>query len=428
MVTATPVQVDPSAHSSGLRGTALCSEGPYQTAGGALYIVLQTQDGSGLLVVFKSVDNGLTFVQKDIANSLATAGAQFYCQFDGSVIRIAYESAALTIRWAKFDTATDTFTDAIFPNINPARLTAGNAFNFVLRSDASVLCLMQTAAGNVGFRVNVAGVWSAFTALANTALHSYTPEQCLLDPATQISHIVYGDLTGGVNTWTYIQVDSTNTPNIAAVIAVATASDLFNLGQINAGTLYLPLSRGAGNSKASIISGTPLAAPVWTVTDLDVQLTNNITSVGFTVQNAVPTVLWAFENNAGTINGIRKSILVGGVWQPLSSYYDVITNPPNAVPLNQQFVSEVVPFVLANGNLVTAATMLDLTFAFAAFFMSEPGAVVPVVGPGTIRLVSPLPVHLPDPRIHCAGSFQKRCVTADGRNILLTKGTTGFYS
>lgn len=80
------------------------------------------------------------------------------------------------------------------------------------------------------------------------------------------------------------------------------------------------------------------------------------------------------------------------------------------------------------GALIAPGTFAVQFFGNAGYqFWAGVGVVPPATSSGTIRLPPPLPSVLPDPRIHCANSAQKRCVVLDGRNIQMTKGVTGIY-
>ena len=376
---AKPVQVDTSAQSSGLAGTGFVSEGPYQTLNGDLYCVLITQNGPPFTInVYRSTNGGVTWQQQDAADSLATVGsAVFQCVFNpagNGLITIAYQETGHadpnTVRWAKFDCGTKLFTNSILPDLTDVAISIGlPGIPFVIRADGSYLVTYLQNTGTFGFRTNVAGVWSAFTILENTAAHAYNPQGVYLD-ATQVSHVIFGDKVAGVTTWFHLPISSLNVAGAAGSIAVATASDVLGQGVISGGTLYLPLARGAGNSKATIFSGTPLSAPVWTVTDLQTALTNNIVSVSVAVVGGQPTALWDYENVPGTINVIYKSTLAGGVWGTPSVFYDVNANPPNSVAPSSQTVSEVVAFVNGAGVLSALVTMLDPTLAFSAFYFT----------------------------------------------------------
>lgn len=380
-----PVQVDQSGKSAGLSGTGVCKQGTFKTIRGEQFCVLVTQNGPPWpLAVSRSTDGGATWAEQDSANApdATIAAAVIWCDFDpvADIIKIAFAvntSNPTTIKLYSFSTLTREYAAAAYPDLTDVDAVGGlPGIPFVVRADGSALAVYITNSGTLGFNVNVAGVWAGFATLLAVAAHTYLSMGTYLDAATQTTHVIFTDRTGGVTTWMHLTIDSTNTPSAPDTIAVATSSDVMGLGAISGGVLYLPLARGFGDSRATIFSGAPLSAPIWTVTDLDVQLTNNIVSCGVAEVDGKVTALWDFENNAGTINVIRKSLLTAGVWGAPGVYYDVNALPPNTVPLGSQFVSQVNVCV---GSLAALVTMLDLTFAFAAFFMAAPSPAPPIL-------------------------------------------------
>jgi hypothetical protein len=390
VLTAAPIQVDQTGEESGLAGTGVCSEGPYENTAGDVFLVLQTQNGPPFHDnIFERPAGSPSFTLKaSLGNT--TLSALLYCQFDKTkgtgakgLITIARATGTLdplTLRWATFDCGAGTVTDTVLPDLTDV-IGAGGlpSIPFVTRANGDTLILYSNAAlnHNVGFRVCSGGVWSSYTAAFAVAGHTYIAQGLYLDPSGTAIAII-SDRVGGVTTWKAFTIDGANVVGALNTIAVATQSDVLNLGFIASdGNLYVPLVRGAGNSKASLFSAPSPAGAVWTVTDFQTALTNQIVTAGI-IEDPTGTLLyfWQFEDASGTPNVVYVSSNVsGGGWGAKTVYYDVNAFPPNALPLNLQFVSQFNP---APGSTLSVMTMLtNPDEAFAAFFAGAPAPAPP---------------------------------------------------
>lgn len=390
-ITLPPVQIDPSAEQSGLAATGCCSQGWYKV-GSNFYCVLLTQVGSPFnLNIFKSTDGGATWVKK-AAISVPIAFPTVWCVFDGAnTIQISYSintANPSTVSWSSFNTNTDTATLNNLPNLTDCRIDNGQpGVPFSIHTNGHIICFYsQNTLGNWGFRTNSGGAWSAFTAVQNTAAHSYFVTDVVFDPSNDFSYVVYEDNGGGANHWHVSVFNAADANVLDSDVAAKTNDDVFGHGAISADTLYLPVSRTGGlaaSDKASIFVGaTAHSGPAWTITDLDAGQANNrsIISVGVCIDSSTgnPTALWEFEDLSGNPNVARKSVFSGGTWSAFSTYYDVVANPPNSVPANQQAISQIDP---VPGSVNAIASMASATAGFAAFALLSGSAPPPVTAP-----------------------------------------------
>ncbi len=431
-LTVAPIQVDTTGEESGLLGTGVCSQGPYKNAFGDVYAILQTQNGPPWHdSCFKRPSGATAFGLVGAQLGITAAATALYCQFDTTkgtggrgkitVARGLGNANPVTVRWATFDCGTDTFTDTALPDLTDVDANGGApVIPFITRANGDTLTLYQTAGGNVGFRVCSGGVWSGFTIAYNTAAHTYLPQGLYLDPSGTAIAII-SDRTGGVSTWKAFTIDGANAVGALQVIAVATQSDVLNLGFISTGgVLYVPLVRGTANSKASLFSAPSPAASVWTVTDFETQATNNIVTSGI-IEDPAGTLLyfWEFENNAGTTNVVKVAANSGGGWGAATIYYDINALPPNATLPSAQNVSQFNPAVGSTISLMTMLTFPDS--AFAAFFAGAAGGGTTTARQVLIcQFISSFPGE-PD----CCCPEDVACLhrSGDGEYYIVSKGT-----
>src|SRR5690242_1341730 len=314
-VTSTPVLIDPSAAKSGQVGTGVCSQGWYKTASGNLYQVLSAQFAPFFIGVFKSTDGGKTWTQMDIANRPATGIFPFYyCVFDpiGEVIYFNWMSGS-TAKWWKFTCGTDTFTATIVPDLLAINYTGPPKTLFGRRSNGNLFAIVTNGAGtaDLGFKENVGGVWSAYTRIINEAF-AHTVQILMIDALDNV-YLIYGR-GGGTQTWFYVMIDNLNGVGAPQQIeaGAGTTDDVFNTGVLAFNSIFAPLVRGQGAgafSKSSVMIGTPLNAPVWTVVDLDTQGRFDIISNGVVFDNVKVVCLWALNN--GVVNNITRADNIG---------------------------------------------------------------------------------------------------------------------
>lgn len=434
-LTVAPIQVDTTGEESGVLGTGVCSQGPYKNSSGDIYAILQTQNGPPYHVnCFKQTAGvgGFARVGSQLATQLS---ALLYCQFKSTggtgakgLITVARAlvtgPSPVTVRWATFDCGTDTFTDTALPDLTDVNGTGGQpSIPFVTRANGDTLIVYSTAAGNVGFRVCTGGVWSGFTIAFNTAAHTYIAQGLYIDPTTGIACAIISDRTGGVTTWRSFTISAANAVGGLVNIQGAQASDVLNYGLLASnGFLYIPLSRGAGNSAAALFSA-QFPPALWTVTTFDTQATNNIVTAGI-IEDPANTLLyfWEFEDNSGSPNVVKVSANVSGAgWGAATTYYDLVALPPNATLPSAQNVSQFNPAAGSTLSLMTMLTFPDS--AFAAFFAgaaSSSGSGTSVGSTITAANIFPFPMG-PD---CCCPAEDVACLhpSGDGEYYVASKG------
>jgi hypothetical protein len=391
VVLAPPVQIDNSAQQSGFANRATATIvtnnasvtpadvdcGPWKAPNGALYCLLTTLVGPTYTMnVFKSLNGGLTWTQQDVANSpvINGSGGFFNSQFNATtgLLTIAYGTGSLapnTISWASFNTATDKFAAAIYPNVTDVN----SGPDFVVRADGSVVFLYQQVAGGVGVRVNTAGVWSAFTNVTPaTAGHTYIPAGVYLDSA-QTTHCIHIDYPPAAAARRFNDVPWSST-NVLGAVALIFTEDTFNgavlqRGAILGTSLLLPASQqnaGATQSKIQVFAGTPLAAPVYSATTLETIVGSPaINNSRLQVYGGTAYLSWNDIPSAATLQ-MRYATNGGSGWSVPATFYDAVLNPPNAVPAASQTILDV---SILSGSLFGLATMKSLAGGSPAFFL-----------------------------------------------------------
>jgi hypothetical protein len=416
-ITHPPIQIDTSIQASGLFGTGVISEGPWQAPNGDLFVLLSWQAGTHIFSMFRSTDGGITWTVQDSMHAPPVwIGGFAVAQFDptagtnGVVTFAANETFTTPSHWIwnTFDCGTHLYGVSAIPTLTDVVANGLPTIPWVKRADGSIVAVYDQSpgVGTLGFRVYT-GAWSGFNILQNTGGHSYTVQGIYLDPVTQTSHVIFGDSVGGVITWSHITIDSLNDVSAPDTIGAATTDDVFGTGLISGGVLYVPLTRGApGFSNATMFSGTPLTAGIaWTTTVLQANARLNIQTAAVVVAGGVVTALWDIDGTSAS-NGINRSSLIGGVWSAPSVYYDLIANPPNAHANN--FVSQIAPIFLTSGALNSVVTMIDPLGNFSAFSLAAAaGPVTRGVGQIAFFGVRRRLGFKSDPQVYTSPSYEK---------------------
>lgn len=368
-------------------------QGPFKV-GANLYVVLESSVAPLTVNVFKSSDGGLTWVQKDTVNSPGFNQAAGLCRFQavlspsGTVITIGFNPdgsfAPATVRFVTFDTGTDTFSVGVIPDFVEAS-PGLDGFDFAVRSNGEIVLYYakvnapNVSQNDIGFRVLSAGVWGAYQVVQagdDAAQTGYELPAVVIDPGGAIvhtfycsNHLVVGDHFLNDN---YAQVSGGNVVSGNQVLSARGANDRPNYGRPlvwNGTTLALPVYQttgGGGSFTMQVYLGVGLAVPVFSVTTLDsgaTQLFDNEAGQVM-VEGAQLWAVWTFFPDHGTIQ-VRRSINKGGGWGPINTFYDLIANPPNALPPASQGIfgltvgqigsvgAVITVFDAANANLVS---------------------------------------------------------------------------
>ncbi len=261
---------------------------------GALYCLLQLQGNHitpSLLYMVKSSDNGATWADLDFANSPQTSAqpapnppSNGSCLFDDvlQLLTVAYNAADVSgginvaIKLRDFDLVTETW-GADYATVGaPTCFGCNQLFR---RSDGSVVFLHNTnpPSPNVtGLTASVfaAGVWSSFAVDTNIgATTSNSGSSAVMDPATDIIHVFLTTKgAGNINFVTYQQILPDNSlgpffnftnefANLGTTGAIVEAMG----NPIIVGDQILWGQVPTDGTVPSIMVGTPLSAPVWSV-------------------------------------------------------------------------------------------------------------------------------------------------------------------
>lgn len=373
-VTATPVLID-----TGLEQSAQFTfrdayyQGPFKI-GSNLYVVLRTTLGTPKHInVFKSTDAGLTWTQQDTANSPVIVDTNGFCRYqvylnpDGITLTIGYNAivtnAANTVTWATFSTATDTFTSGVIPALTDGG--AGNVtglrgnFDFVVRANGDILiCYGKIIAPDVtqtslGFRVLSSGVWGTYTVIApgdDGTLDQYSVPAIVLDSGgvTHVfslkSYVILAQAYLGV---AYQQIDALDAFTAVVLLTpdIANYNPAFGRPIEFGDSVCLPVYSTVSSTGGTIsfiaqsIIGTPLSTPTFTITQLDSGESQVFDSecCQFTIDGGNLWALWLYWPDETAIE-IRRSINTGSGWGTNEVYYDLLTNPPNALPAANQAI------------------------------------------------------------------------------------------
>ncbi len=262
---------------------------------GALYCVLQYQ-GNGLtpslIYVIKSTNNGVTWANLDFANSPQTSTqpapnppSNGSTLFDPvlEIITVAFNNADVSagtnqaIKLRDFSLVTETW-GADYATVGaPSCFGCNQLFR---RSDASVVFLHNTnppapTVNGLTASVFAAGIWSSFAVDTNIGggNTSNSGSSAVLDPLTDIIHCFLTTKgAGNINFVTYQQI----LPNNTLGVSFNFTNEFANLGTTGAivEAMGNPVIVGdnlvwgqvpPGGTVPSVMVGTPLASPVFTV-------------------------------------------------------------------------------------------------------------------------------------------------------------------
>jgi hypothetical protein len=243
--------------------------------GGNLYQVLQDLSGFATPVrvnVFKSTDGGATWAKLDSANAPTKS---------------AVPSAGVYFDGAHTITTATTLGDIIVPSSHPITLqdfdlstglwgapygagsgNVGGVQQIYKRSDGSLFVIVYNSTNSISAYSFLGGVWTNFSITGSfpggwsTNLATATA----FDPATDIVHMFGIAFEGGINKKHYYQqIDLANTVSqFQDLTGTYIAASAMGNPLILSGNIVWGVSDPT-NSYATIIVGTPLAAPVFTV-------------------------------------------------------------------------------------------------------------------------------------------------------------------
>jgi hypothetical protein len=313
--------------------------GPF-VVGANLYAITAGSNFT-FLNIFKSTDNGATWIRMDQVHAprIAVGGVQtmFDAVLIGTVFSILYGNpiggAPVIIT---FDTGTDTYGAPSVDGPGSASMVRLAVF-----SNGDLLAsYLDTSVPGPAFVIFSGGVWGAqVNFIANVSLTG------LVMGADDIARLFYYTHVGGVQvfmrTFTHAGVISAQTAVFTSTYR-ANMEGVFNefpCGRpvIWNGSLILPYYGNPTGSgvQAGVYVGTPFAAPVWTFTLVDTlawagtELDSYAYSLIDGHNNLV--LFWCSVDTTLTISQIYYAINPGAGFGPPVLFYDEIANPPTAI-------------------------------------------------------------------------------------------------
>ena len=388
--------------------------GPFQVAGGALYVALI--EAGGTSSVYKSTDNGVTWARKNQAGEFP-GGVSQASVLVGTKIHVATMVAGPFVQVNTFDTASDTWiTGTQTPRID-AVVGAGPTLTMIFRVSDSKLII-----GGGGPQIRGSGALNA--------------SFFLFDPVARTSGawVACGDLNNGTNDdcflWN-ILLGSGNRIHFVFVTPNQTPRTL----------LHQPLN-AAVLGALQTIDTSPNDAGF-----------TNVACVSSTSDGITIAVAWSPTSLTQDIDYFSAPSADVPIWTPqiLTSPTLIANNPAlNIVKSGTKtymiFVSGLnAKFALATdsglgfgvfvsqGSLVISLISMSMaaltTFAwglviFGSAFFLVPLAPPPIVPDPPVILVGAQPVSLPDPGTHCQFGKPQRCkVLGLGRHYVMDQNS-----
>jgi hypothetical protein len=383
VITSPPVKIG-GAQESGFPGTPNDTyAGPFVFNGKLFGIFTTLAQNPSRLQVFMSANNGQTWTQQDAAHAPSVVGSsiEYNTVFDpvAGIIYFVYQSAIGSLAFGIFNCTTLAFTATFYPTVADTQ-GALFAFDLVVRADGSAIVTYINNANHLIYKVNTAGTWSAATqATPQTAGHTYATQNLILD-STQTTHLIYLDTAAGVNTWQHVTISNAAGGNVLGAPASITTTlqlngDTMFRGGIWQGQLVLPVVRVSGgtNTRASVFLGNPVAAPVWSV--LDIQLNGageTILDSNILVNGTALLSTWSVNGGIGIAPfQMRMATNTGSGYGAVSVFYNAALNPPADNPTNnQQEVQDVTLVIDPVGNMSGFVTLTDASLNFAAYYLA----------------------------------------------------------
>ncbi len=379
LITQTPVLIDPVAYS---RASFDPSNrfGPFRF-GSALYLVLQGQNDAiapftdnQQLGVFKSTDKGNSWTRQDIPGTPVALDdtmnyASYYPTSENGIISILYQASnAHGTQVVDFDCSTDTFgTPSVA--LTPSIFTIVSGFGgiqFFKQAGGDYWVFFTRVSAPLGFyyRKLSGGTWSAQTAVDVVAYTSNSGTNTgIINPATGDMLVLafsFATYPTGLTTKQYLITNS-------GVVTGPTAAFANFFNQVIMaiwGTSYVvPYTDDQVNLKVAI--GTPLAAPVWSISTVDGPYPVNtipVDPVAFLDKDGNAIVAWIKVNTLDqTANLIYDSTNTGSGWSAPLLVYDSLANPSMVPGFTQSQGAHTLGngIQLADGNWVFA-TALDI--------------------------------------------------------------------
>jgi len=279
-----PVIIDPVVKPISNSGFSVTPSGPWVASSGALYLAAYKSTGL-LMCVYKSTDNGATWVLKDNSHapSFAPAGADpigWVWDDANQLIQIVCPDASGFLALCEFSTATDTYSA-----IHDSNLAGPNTQGFVqvgkIGSTIFATYAVPNGSGHGECFISIfsGGSWTTVQEKYSTNIAGTTDAtNCTMAVDSTRSHLFYGFVApGNIITMFYRSCAADGT--LGSIFAFPAGSGNGDLTGAPNDAIQLPYIDQAGNAIAissrtfhpvtgdlvpGIFIGTPLSAPAWT--------------------------------------------------------------------------------------------------------------------------------------------------------------------
>jgi hypothetical protein len=404
--------------------------GPF-LIGGAIYEVLQSQTPTAaiLIQVFKTVIVGTvaTSTNMDAAHApvldFTTGGCRYKPHVFGGKIHIAYQSntKSQTVSFTVFNPVTGLFEASPFPAIldsgfphPPATTPQGNVSDFGVRSDGSAIWVgfkwnAAITTFQMGFQTcPAAGAWSAFTVLESEGA-GFPPTQPTFSipsvgiDAADTAHVAYLNSSTGLNGgMKYLNITIGGAVSAPAQIIPLIGNNQPRPGVIKflGANIFIPVTvtvGGGTGSKITAMVGTPLAAPVWTQTDLETTgagvFLASQQATAILIDGLTATVVWIHNPDATSIQ-LNRSVFLNPAWDVAAVFYDLIANPPNAQPPANEFIASLsVGKIGSQGAVIVTSDASGLGAVGYLLFQGAAAPPAPPV-PSVTVIIFPFPMMI----------------------------------
>jgi hypothetical protein len=342
IVTTPPIILD-AAHPASDDNGGSHFYGPF-IVGTSLYAVDMGDELAHHVNVYKSVDNGQTWTNKDTANRPSTSQS-IDASLNGTLFTIVYTSSSVgdPLKIITFDTATDTFGA---PSVD-GPLTNGNARIAQFASGDFCVLYGGFTLGIQAVVIFSAGAWGTPVQIPN-AKNSIA---AILIGANNIAQLFYFDIQApGLNvflrTFTNAGVLGAEQNVFSSAVLNPTPQAGIPIGRsvIWNGNFVVPYYGGVAGNQAGVWIGTPYTAPVWAFTLVNpvvpvegnppdpasdfsafalIDNSNNLTLFWITTSDITQTL-----QVPPYLNQVQYAINAGTGFGAVQVFYDEPVNPP----------------------------------------------------------------------------------------------------
>ena len=314
-------------------------------ASGALYALLSENVVTSHARMFRSTDNGTTWVAQDIAHEPGSSGLNLNSDVNvfqrGATIYALWVVSPVALQqhfvWNSFNTVTNLWGTESAQG--PLNITGAIGVEFCVLSTGDLYVYKGNATG-VAYLLYSGGAWAGAVVVVDAGVANDVGDVKMVTvDSLDRMHVVY-QLRGSVTTLAdllYVQVSAAGVVGAPATLLTgAIALDIYTVGQgpIWLGTtLVVPYQRTSDNI-TTVLLGTPLAAPVWTPAVVDPAASTvpagdraNFPCAALD-GNGDLNVFWATNSAANADDRVWTAVNTGAGFSTPITFYTNGTNPP----------------------------------------------------------------------------------------------------